>query len=41
MKKGLHIALTITGCKRPELFEKTILSLSDKLSDIHLNNSKR
>jgi len=36
MKKGLHIALTITGCKRPELFEKTILSLSDKLSDIHL-----
>jgi hypothetical protein len=36
MKKGLHIALTITGCKRPELFKNTIESLCDKIRDIHL-----
>ena len=33
MKKGLHIALTITGCKRPYHFESTINSLKDMILD--------
>jgi hypothetical protein len=36
MKKGLHIALTITGCKRPELFKSTVDSLCSKIKDLHL-----
>lgn len=31
-----HIALTITGCKRPELFVQTVESLCERMNDIHL-----
>jgi len=36
MNKKLHIALTITGCKRPNLFKQTIESLCTKMKDLHL-----